>query len=133
MGEINIEELAAAYRRLVLWFGAQLLVTPYEIGVRFAFGQSVIAGALGLAGWVAGFVALAALGYYGYRSAGALGWQAPWLWGVAMLVPCANALVLLILSQRATHACEAHGVRVGLLGPRPGRSQGERGGAGGAA
>jgi hypothetical protein len=125
VGEINIERLAAAYKRLVLWFGAQLLVTPYWIGVRFVLGESLTAHVLRLVGCVAGFVALAALAYYGYRTAAALGSEASWMWAVATFVPCVSAVTLLILSQKATHACDAQGIRVGLLGPRLARLKGK--------
>jgi hypothetical protein len=34
-----------------------------------------------------------------------------------MLIPCANIISLLAISSKATNACKANGIPVGLLGP----------------
>jgi hypothetical protein len=133
MGEVNVEGLTAAYRRLVLWFGVQLVLTPVAVGIRLAFGESAIAAALGLAHWAAMLITIGALAYYGHRTAAALTSRVAWLWAVAMLVPCLNVLTLLILSSWATHACQSHGIPVGLLGPKTARGSSQAGGADGAA
>jgi len=41
----------------------------------------------------------------------------PALWAVAMCVPCANLIVLLLLNSRATAWCRERGIEVGLFGP----------------
>ena len=40
------------------------------------------------------------------------------LWAAAILVPLVNVITLVALSLKATKACRANGVEVGLLGPR---------------
>jgi hypothetical protein len=117
MTETNIRDLAVAYRGLVLWFGAQLVLNCGAGGLNAA-EPTPMAALLGLV-LLAGMLAtIGALGYYGYRTALALGSGTPWAWGLAMFIPCANAITLLILSHRATRACNAKGVPVGLLGPK---------------
>ena len=116
-GEIEVENLATAYRRLVLWFGAQLIVSfgrPIlslipEGGTRTGLSFGLAAGAL---------VTVGALAYYGYSTARALGSTVGWLWGLAMFVPCANVITLLALSWSATRTCRANGIPVGFFGPR---------------
>jgi len=60
---------------------------------------------------------LVAMAFYGYGTAKALGSKVAWLWALAMLIPCANVISLLAISSKATNACKAHGIPVGLLGP----------------
>jgi len=114
--DARVRKLAPAYRRLVLWFGAQLLLNAGILGLqwlplgraRILVGQALAIGCL---------VTIGALSYYGYRTAAAAGSDVPWLWAVAMLVPCANMIALLVLNSRAKRACRYHGIPVGLFGP----------------
>jgi hypothetical protein len=117
MAELDVAGLAHAYRRLVLWFGAQLLVNcasqagkgmPDDM-TRLLFSLVFLAVALATVG---------ALVYYGFRTAQALGSDVAWLWALAMLIPCVNIITLLALSSQATSACRANGVEVGFLGPK---------------
>lgn len=105
---MNIQQLAINYRQLVLWFGMQLLISL----VSLVFGLPSMMSALAI------LVTIVALAFYAFRTAEALGSSTALLWGVAMLVPCVNAITLLVLSAKANEACRANGVAVGLFGPR---------------
>ena len=121
---IDVPKLASSYRRLVLWFGGQLVV---GCGGNL-LSPLVYASSGGVDPWplftLVSLCTLAALSYYGGRTAAALGSTVPWLWGAAMFVPCANAITLLVLSHRATVACRANGIPVGFFGPRISPSEG---------
>jgi len=109
-------QLAHSYRNLVLSFGAQLLLTM----VSFASARtanSPVREAIDLFVSVSGLLTFAALVYFGFRTAQALGSSVAWLWAVGMFLPCLNVITLLLLSSRATHACRAAGIPVGFLGP----------------
>jgi hypothetical protein len=116
--QVSIKALAGAYRRLVLWFGAQLILNCGAMGARPLLGGSILGRVVGVLALVGSLITIGALAYYGYRTAAALGSGVGWLWAVAMFVPCVNAITLLVLSSRATQACAAHGIPVGLLGPK---------------
>jgi hypothetical protein len=119
---VDSGKLAFAYRRLVLWFGAELLLFVGSFGLHAFSPESAIGAVLGISIMVAFWVTALALGYYGFRTAAALGSRVAWLWGIAMLVPYMNAISLLLLSSRASKACTAQGIPVGLLGPRLAKS-----------
>jgi hypothetical protein len=114
---IDVPGLANAYRRLVLWFGVQLVLSMVSSGLRTPEPgpATVLLSLVILAGIL---ITLAALVYYGFKTAQALGSGVPWLWALAMFVPCANVLTLLALSSMATKACRDHGIPVGFLGPK---------------
>ena len=116
--EINVDALARAYRRLVLWFGAQLLLNIGSFALQGFEPDSAVGGILGLLMLLAMLMTVVALAYFGFCTAQALGSGVAWLWGVAMFVPCANVVSLLALSAKATKACAARGIPVGFLGPR---------------
>jgi hypothetical protein len=112
----QVQKLSSSYRNLVLSFGAQLVLTLTNAVVGLLdpitgliWSMLVLAGMLGT---------VFALVYFGYRTAEAMGSGAPWVWAVAMFVPCANVITLLVLSSRATSMCRAAGIPVGLLGPK---------------
>ncbi len=124
-GTIDLPKLASAYRRLVLWFGAQLIVSFGSFGALALLpqlGAGLETVVLSFAIPVGTLATIVALAYYGYQTATALGsnvaWVWAWVWGLAMFVPCANAIALLVLSSKATAACRANGIPVGILGPR---------------
>ncbi len=113
---IDARGLAHAYRRLVLWFGVQLLLTVALAAARAAGGSVAepvlwFVLAAGLATRVAGV-------YYGYRTAQALGSGVAWLWAVATFVRYIEGIALVALSLKATRACRANGIAVGILGPK---------------
>jgi hypothetical protein len=137
----DIPRLAVAYRRLVLWFGAQLLVPLGSIVFQFAvqgrtagspakplmepvtwatiFSQSSLpATAAAIALVIGSLVISVALAFYAYHTADALGSTVPILWVVAMVVPLANLLALLALSSKAATICQASGIPVGFFGPK---------------
>lgn len=116
--ELDVAGLAHAYRRLVLWFGAQLILAPAQLILEPLLGDDPAGALLGLAILAGALATIAALAYYASRTARALGSGVAWLWGVAMLVPAVNTITLLVLSARATRACRANGVPVGLFGPK---------------
>jgi hypothetical protein len=115
--EERSRKLAEAYRILVLCFGGQLVLTVLNIGgnlirsgpVREMLGALVALGLLGSS---------AALAYFAYRTAEAMGSRAPWLWAVGIFVPCLNVVTLLALSSKATQMCRNAGIPVGFLGPK---------------
>src|SRR4030042_5974008 len=115
--DARIRMLAPAYRRLVLWFGAQLLLNAGILSLqlramgraRILLGQALAAGCL---------VTVGAIAYYAFRTAAAAGSDVPWLWAIAMLFPCANVIALLALNSQAKRACKYHGIPVGLFGPK---------------
>ena len=41
----------------------------------------------------------------------------PWLWALAVFVPCVSIIVLLVISSRCQAWCKERGIKVGLLGP----------------
>ncbi len=87
-------------------------------GLKPLVGESPIGAILGL-GYLAGLiVTVCALAYYGYMTATALGSGVGWLWALAMFVPCANVITLLVLSSKATRMCRANGIPVGFFGPK---------------
>jgi hypothetical protein len=117
-GLIDVPALAHGYRFLVLWFGVQLLVSGASAIIQVAPIAGALAVVLSLlisGGMLATFVGLI---YYGYRTAIALGSGVAWLWALGMVVPCVNVITLLALSSKATRACRANGIEVGLLGPK---------------
>jgi hypothetical protein len=112
----QMQRLSKAYRNLVLSFGAQLVLSVMNASVGLLDPVTgLIWSLMVLAGMVGTVVALV---YFGYRTAEAMASSAPWTWAVAMLVPCANAITLLVLSSRATRMCRQAGIPVGLLGPK---------------
>ena len=114
-GALDVPKLASAYRLLVLWFGAQLIVGLGRVAILGAGVDNVV---LSLAVLVGTVVTILALAYYGYLTPTALGSRVGWLWGLAMFVPCANVITLLLLSSKATTACRANGIKVGFFGPK---------------
>jgi hypothetical protein len=140
---LNLPDLAIAYRRLVLWYGAQLLVAGYQVSSQFPFkttspfrpvgrffvfttttttteaglGYAILLSVLSFVS----LVIVAAIMFYAYRTARALGpWSSsPALWALAMLTPLVNLVALLALSSKANQVCRAHGIPVGLFGPKP--------------
>lgn len=109
---LGVLQAAASYR----WVIGSLAVAY----VCWGFSSSLRTG--GNTAWSA-VAALAAFAAYVtmlvsvYRLAAGLGQRGAWAWVVAMFVPCANILVLLILSSRATAFFRARGISVGILGP----------------
>ncbi len=131
----DIPRLAIAYRRLVLWFGAQLFVTLASVLLQFAaHGRTVgsptnplmvpltpatISSSAPVAALAIGhFFIFVALTLYSYRTADALGSPVPLLWVMAMVVPAVSLIALLVLSSRAATICQANGIPVGLFGPK---------------
>jgi hypothetical protein len=104
---LNAVVLAKNYRQLVGAFGLQLVLSM------FIWSDTLTL--LMLPAIVGTSVALA---YFSYRTAESLGSQSAALWAVAMFVPCISMITLLALSSRATTACRAMGIEVGLFGPK---------------
>lgn len=115
---LDVPRLAHSYRRLILWFGAQLIL----VFVVLLFSASSRPGAgvevLLLAVRIGGLVILVALALYAYRTAAALGSSVAFVWAIAMFIPLVNLVALLALSANATRACRASGIPVGFFGPR---------------
>jgi hypothetical protein len=111
----DIPSLALNYRKLVLWFGLQLVFSVGS-GTLGLLTQNDDSGRI-----ISMLITLGitiALAIYAYRTARSLGSTAGLVWAIAMLVPCVNAITLLILSRNATTVCRQHGIPVGFFGPR---------------
>lgn len=115
--EFDPVRLATAYRRLVLWFGGQLVFGLGSVALDPVADDGVALALAALFG-LGSLVTVVALAIYGSRTATALGSSAGWLWGVAMFIPCVNVVTLLTLSAKATSACRAAGIPVGFFGPK---------------
>jgi hypothetical protein len=101
---MEIAPLAKNYRQLVLWVGAQILLSFFTL-VSPLFVFLVL-------------VTIAGIMFYAYHTAESLGSTAGAIWAIAMLIPLVNILTLLALSSKASTVCRANGIEVGLLGPR---------------
>lgn len=117
-GDLDVSELATAFRRLVLWFGAHLILVAPSMGLQQLAGEGSVWKLMSFLLLTAGVVMEVVLVYYGYRTAKALGSGAAWVWGIAVLVPVLNLVILVALNLKATRACKAHGVPVGFFGPK---------------
>ncbi len=115
---IDVPRLAHSYRRLVLWFGAQLVLNFIALPLGAVRTPTAAALMFSVDVLVGVIVTLAALAVYSYRTAAALGSSVALLWAIAMFVPCANVITLLALSAKATSTCRANGIPVGFLGPK---------------
>lgn len=116
---IDAPALAHAYRWLVIWFGIQLAAGIGRVFLIAAFADSPGgAGLLAVFVPAAILVTLGGMAYYAFRTAQALGSRVPFLWGFALVIPLLNVLSLIALSMKATRACRANGIAVGLLGPK---------------
>lgn len=112
----DIPRLAIAYRRLVLWFGAQLYLNIMSFALQSVLAQRW-AIPLRIALTIANFVIVVALAYYTYRTAQACGSTEPAPWVVAVVL--FNVIALLFLSSKAAAIFREKGIPVGLLGPAP--------------
>ena len=108
----DIAQLSKNYRRLVLWFGSQLIMSAGSALASLAQDDL-----LSLALTVPHVVIIAVLGLYSYRIARLLGSSVAMLWAVEMLFPYLNIITRLALSRKSTAVCRANGIRVGLFGP----------------
>ena len=111
----DIPRLAYAYRRLVLWFGAQLYVNVVSFFLQPVLGQRW-AISVRIALTVANLVIVVAMAYYAYHTAAALGAPNPEVWVVGLVL--FNFIALALLSSKAATICKAKGIPIGLLGPK---------------
>ena len=114
----KLRPLVQAYRALVRWVGVQLLLTFGGAVAIGAMTGSPLAVALAWVRFALLLVTVVPLVIYAYRTSVALGSKAGVVWGLAMLFPLINLITLLILSSRATRACQAAGIPVGFFGPK---------------
>lgn len=114
----DAEAIAVHYRRLVLLVGCQLLLgcigTPVQAAIASTEWVGVLVSVIYLLLLLLVWVMTIGTAY---KLAGHLGESAPIVWAILMFIPCANLIVLLLLSSKATDWCRRHGIRVGLLGP----------------
>lgn len=118
--QLDVPKLAVSYRRLVLWFGVQLVISIAGMVGGAVLGDTALGALFAVVYLLCMLVTIGALMYYAYRAAAALGSRLAILWAIAMLIPFLNAITLLVLSSRATKACRKAGIPVGLLGPKLG-------------
>jgi hypothetical protein len=114
----DIPSLALNYRKLVLWFGMQLVVSVGSAALRVLTLLDASAQIVSIVVALAYLAIAIAVVIYAYRTARSLGSRAALVWAIAMLVPCVNVITLLVLSANATRVCRRHGVPVGFFGPR---------------
>jgi uncharacterized membrane protein len=114
----NVSKLIAAYRRLVFWFGIQILIAIIGAFANFITGDTMLGFVITFARTICIVVTLVALAVYAYRTAVALELHVASLWAAAMFIPLLNAVILLVLSTKATNACRQAGIPVGFFGPR---------------
>lgn len=114
----DIPRLAVSYRRLILWFGVQVLLSIAAVLIRSLSHQEEPPLPFAAASWLVTLGTLVALGIYAYRTADAFGSPVPILWVIAMVVPCVNVIPLAMLSSKAASVCRASGIPVGLFGPK---------------
>ena len=115
---IDIDTLAYEYKQLVVWVGIQLVLAIVGQVVAILLGNTLAGAIVGLIKLLGILVTAVALGWYAYGTAGALGSRVGLLWAIAMVVPLVNVITLLVLSSKATRACRARGIPVGLFGPK---------------
>jgi hypothetical protein len=112
----TIETVAARYKELVLLVGGQLFLN----GVA---RPGVPRDPAGLPDEIVALALLALLASGGllvvtaYRLMKAMNAAVPLLWGLALLVPLVNLVMLLLISVRARAWCQRFGVQVGFFGP----------------
>jgi hypothetical protein len=116
--KLDVPKLASSYRRLVLWFGVQLVITIVGSFASFMTGETLLGVLISLAYLICIVGTIVALAIYAYRTAASLGSRVPFLWVVAMFIPLINAITLLVLSAKATRACRKAGIPVGFFGPK---------------
>jgi hypothetical protein len=116
---LQAERVATLYRRIVLTIGAQLLGSflGQMLAVGGAAADATALAILGLLLVVAALAASVACAVFTYQLTSELGDPVPWLWALAIFVPCVSIVVLLVLSSRAQAWCKERGIKVGLLGP----------------
>jgi hypothetical protein len=118
MEPINVGALSAAYRRLVLWVGVQLVFAVTGELLIESLEPSWFAIVLSLANTAVVLTSIVMLSIQAFRTAKALGSRVGLLWAIAMVIPLVNLITLLALSSKATRACRKAGIPVGLLGPK---------------
>lgn len=112
----DAEAIARLYRRLVLLVGAQILL-GFLLQFPTAMSSSPAAGVLALIALPVLLGILIAMVVTGYKLSSLLGSGVPFLWAMAMFVPCVNIIVLLALSSKAQTWCRQYGIKVGFFGP----------------
>ena len=118
--KLDVPKLAASYRRLVLWFGVQFVITIVGSLASFMTGENLLGVLISFAYFICIMITIVALAIYAYRTAAARGSRVPFLWAVALFIPLVNAITLLVLSAKATNACRKAGIPVGFFGPKIG-------------
>lgn len=111
----DIPRLAYAYRRLVLWFGAQLYLNIVSLFLQPVLRQRW-AIPFRIVFVIVNLVIAVALAYYAYRTAEAIGSPDPAAWVVGLVL--FNFIALALLSSKAATICKEQGIEVGLLGPK---------------
>jgi hypothetical protein len=88
------EELARSLRRVVYGFSLLVVLTIGSNLLRDGPPQIFVG--------LAAFCCLIFVAQHTYRTATMLRWPAPFVWGVATLLPCLNVIIVLNLVVRAT-------------------------------
>ena len=116
---LQAERVAVLYRRIVLLVGGQMVAGCF--GQVIAGGSQRGGGALfvivGLLVILAALLAGVMCAVTTFQLVREMGSPVPWLWALAIFVPCVSIVVLLVLSAQAQAWCKERGIQVGLLGP----------------
>ena len=115
--EARSREFAVEYRTLVLFYGGQLTLAGLGM-IRRVMPSGAASEVLGVLVSLGVLGSTPALIYFGYRTARAMGSNAPWAWALGMLLPFINIVTLVFLSRRATDICTAAAIPMGFLGPQ---------------
>jgi len=118
---LRVLEIARAQRAVLFCILANLLATFLVVGfaVLNVAGGGIDEGALRMVDSARSLVTLVvvvAAMVYVYRLAKALKGMSPVLAVIAMLIPCANLITLVVLSMKATTMIRGAGFQVGLMG-----------------
>ena len=111
----EVEGVARFYRRLVLLVGLQLLLSFAPIALEVVPEAQKPQAGLALLGIL--IVMLVAIAVTAYQLTLLMDEGSPFLWAIAMFLPCLNILMLLVLSSKAQDWCRRYGIKVGFLGP----------------
>jgi hypothetical protein len=116
---LQAERIAILYRRIVLLVGGQLAANflGQALAISAQPANAPVLAYLGLAALVGSLVAHVMCAIASYQLMRELGSPVPWLWAIAILVPCVSILLLLVVSLRTQAWCRERGIRVGLVGP----------------
>lgn len=122
-GKIQLYDAAVLHWRLLGLVAVQIGLGVFTWGVRHFWPRGMTSAAeqrewtLELL-YLALLVGAVLIAVHLYRLARWLGHSAPLLWALAVAVPCAGPIAVLLVTKEAASEFEERGLRIYLLGPR---------------